>query len=162
MNQFSLASLQVFLDSPELSSVPGASVRIPELIFPNDHAWDFQVVVDGFHEQARIYDAEGVLIGRGLDIFVKQVMKASSEEPDSADAMSDGVRNTRVEKTRITASLPIALVGDPAKGEWNYYVVIGLADPRSRTGMYPRPYDCIRYREVGAIELQPLRGNEGL
>jgi hypothetical protein len=157
-HQFSLSVLQVFLDAPNLSSAPAASERIPEVAFA-DNTWDFQVVIDGFHDQARIYDARGTLIGHSLGIYVKYVTDESPEGPVSKTAMPDGEKNVHITKTRITAALPITLVGDPAHGKWEYYVVIGLADLRSQTGMYPRPFDCIqcRQREVdGVIELYPL------
>ena len=156
-NGFSLALLQAFLDSPDLSSESVASNRIPELAFPDEHAWDYQVMIDGFHDQARIYDARGLLVGRGLNIRVEEVMEEAAEATGSVRTIAEGAPVARVAKTRITASIPIASVGDPARGEWKYYVAVGLVDPLSPKGMRPLPLDCIRYRKVGGVvELQPL------
>jgi hypothetical protein len=44
-----------------------------------------------------------------------------------------GVKETagrRASKTTVTAALPMARLGDPATGNWKYYVLIGPADSR--------------------------------
>jgi hypothetical protein len=39
-------------------------------------------------------------------------------------------------KTIITAALPLDLIGDPSKGEWKFFVVVGLYDIRNPSMLF--------------------------
>ena len=77
---------------------------------------------------------------------------------------------TMVESTRITAALPMKIIGDPSRGEWSYYVVVGLADLRFPSMMFPRQsdnepeiFDCVLPGDAAEMthqkrpELLPLK-----
>ena len=129
--------------------------------------WDYQVIIDGMHEEARIFDREGNLIGKGLGLYVNY-------DGDQPDVFGDGiVRN--VTGTTITAALPLKLIGDPSVGEWSYYVAIGLADLTNPTMMLrpesetdPPIFDCVHpdgsttveFDDNGKIVLQSLKGKK--
>ncbi|MCU0285458.1 MAG: hypothetical protein MUF15_03560, partial [Acidobacteria bacterium] len=67
--------------------------------------WDFQVIIDGYHEQPRIFNAAGELLGEGLGIYIR----------------SD-------KNTKLTAALPLDIIGDPSYGEWSFIVMTGFTD----------------------------------
>lgn len=108
--------IHVYIDAPGKS--PGktgsrSSLRLPRFDFGNE-AWDFQVIIDGYHDQPRIFSAAGELVGAGLGIYIRQD-----------------------KNTIMTAALPLDLVGDPARGEWSFMVVTGLTDLQSLSMMAP-------------------------
>jgi hypothetical protein len=111
--------IHVYIDAPGKSpgktgsnSSPSSS-RVAHYDFGNT-AWDFQVIVDGFHEQPRIFSAAGEFVGTGFGIYVR------------------GDNNTI-----MTAALPLDLVGDPSGGEWTFMVISGLTDLQSLSMMVP-------------------------
>jgi hypothetical protein len=116
---FSLTVVHVYI------AVPGAAARVPaspraaQVDFAGP-AWTHQVIIDGFHEQARLFDSRGQLIGRGLGLYLRPERAASKGQA------GDG--QPPVVKTRLTAALPLELLGDPARGEWAFYVLVGVAD----------------------------------
>jgi hypothetical protein len=142
--------------------------------------WDYQVVVDGLHEQARIYDGEGKLMGKGLGLYIKYI-EERLPETDVVGTKLDVVKDKKAQppkikkSTRITAALPMEILGDPSRGEWFYYVAVGLADFRSPSLMYPplqegemEIFDCVLPPGAEAVktaqgipELPPLKvGNK--
>jgi hypothetical protein len=119
-----------------------------------EEEWDYQVVIDGMHDQARIYDPNGQLLGHSLGLYInyqqdKEAPKTQAKtkqqpKPSTQDRPSRGT-------TRITVGLPMKILGDPAKGEWSYYVFIGLVDLRNPSMMfaseespYPQVFDYIK------------------
>ncbi|HLP60657.1 MAG TPA: hypothetical protein VK186_17575, partial [Candidatus Deferrimicrobium sp.] len=69
---------------------------------------DFQIIIDGYHEQPRIFTPTGELLGEGLGIYVR------------------GDQNTI-----LTAALPLDLIGDPSRGDWAFMVMTGFSDLQS-------------------------------
>lgn len=161
--KFSAAVIHVYINSPYKTSPSKRTEKVIPVSFSEDD-WDYQVIIDGMHEQARIFDREGNLLGKGLGIYVNY-------DGDEPDVFGNGtVKN--VKGTKITAALPLKLIGDPSKGEWEYYVAIGLADLQNPTMMLlsenkkePPIFDCVlpedsgnvRYDGEGRLQLQPLR-----
>jgi C-terminal binding-module, SLH-like, of glucodextranase len=84
--------------------------------------WDYEVIVDGFHEQARIFDVKGNLVGQGLGMYVRHEGYPAERIGSSA--------GPEASRTQLTAGLPMKLLGDPAVGEWQAYLLVGLADLR--------------------------------
>jgi hypothetical protein len=117
--EFSATVIHVYLRAPNKPETRVVSDRIPAVDFAGP-AWTYQVVVDGLHDQARIFDARGKLLGRGLGLYVRH------EDPP-APGPQDGSRRSR---TLLTAALPMELVGDPSTGDWLAYIVLGLSDSR--------------------------------
>lgn len=109
--------IHVYIDAPEKSpdktNLPLRSARAASFEFGNN-AWDFQVIIDGYHEQPRIFTAAGELLGTGLGMYIR------------AD-----------KNTRMTAALPLDLIGDPSRGDWTFIVMTGLSDLQSLTMMSP-------------------------
>lgn len=164
--KFSSAAIHVYIDAPYKSSSGRSSDKVIPVSFLEDE-WDYQVIIDGMHEQARIFDREGNLLGKGLGLYVNY-------EGDEPDTFGDGiVRN--VTGTHLTAALPMKLIGDPSEGKWSYYVAIGLADLRNPTmmllpesGTDPPIFDCVlpegsatvKLDEKGQLVLLPLKGKK--
>ncbi len=105
--------IHVYIDAPGKSPGKSGSPRVARFDFGND-AWDFQVIVDGYHEQPRIFSAAGELLGTGLGIYIRED-----------------------KNTIVTAALPLDLLGDPARGEWTFMVMTGLSDLQSLSMMSP-------------------------
>jgi hypothetical protein len=108
--------------------------------------WNYQVIIDGIHEQARVFDHEGKFLFNGLGLYVNyDYEKGRKEEQNS------------ITKTRITAGVPLKLIGDPAYGEWKYYVVIGLLDVKNPSMLYQAGkdssdvFDCIAVDSLSRI-----------
>jgi hypothetical protein len=116
---FSLTVVHVYIAAPGVSARPGSSNRAASVDFAGP-AWTHQVIIDGLHDQARIFDSVGRLVGRGLGLYVRPERAASKD-------LAGGAKPPVV-KTRVTAALPLALLGDPDRGEWAFYVLVGLAD----------------------------------
>jgi hypothetical protein len=113
--------IHVYLKAPgRAGEIPGSN-RAARVEF-EESGWDFEIIVDGYHEQARIFDIRGNPLGQGLGLYVRHE-ESSAEEL----GMSAGSRSGR---TKVTAGLPMKLLGDPAIGEWRAYVLVGLADSR--------------------------------
>jgi hypothetical protein len=116
---FSLTVVHVYIAAPGAMKRPPSSNRAASVDFAGP-AWTYQVIIDGLHDQARIFDSAGQLIGRGLGLYVRPERAASKGQAKGAKAP--------VVKTRVTAALPLALLGDPDRGEWAFYVLVGVAD----------------------------------
>ncbi len=116
---FSLTVVHVYIAAPGVSAPPSSSNRAASVDFAGP-AWTHQVIIDGLHEQARVFDSAGQLVGRGLGLYVRPERAASK-------GAAKGARPPVV-KTRVTAALPLELIGDPDRGEWAFYVLVGAAD----------------------------------
>jgi len=152
--RFSLPVIHVYIKAPGQTLQAVESDRIADVDFDGS-GWDYQVIVDGFHDSARIFDTRGRLVGKGLDLFVRHHHEERVFEADKVSAtMEKGqVRHTGGEEeetvdevTRITAALPMELLGDPEQGEWKFFVVVGLADLSSPSMLYPS-------KEPGELEI---------
>jgi hypothetical protein len=119
---FSLTVVHVYIHAPNAGQRPVSSARVAGVDFAGPR-WDYQVIIDGFHDQARIFDTEGKLLGRSLGLYLRP-------EPAIRAGRIEAARS-RVVTTRLTAALPLELVGDPERGEWAYYVLVGVADSTS-------------------------------
>ncbi len=120
-NKFSMTVIHVYLRAPGREIGPVTSGRAADADFVGP-AWNYQVIIDGFHDQARIFNRKGDLVARGLGLYV-------DHEPAPAQGRRVG-EGIKVARTRITAALPMDFLGDPAKGIWQYYVLVGLSDSR--------------------------------
>lgn len=120
--KFSATAIHVYLSSSGRPAAEPRSERIAPVGFDGP-AWNYQIIIDGLHDQARIFDPGGKLVGRGLGLYVRH-----EEQP--ADPAGDGGADRKA-RTLITAALPMELLGDPAAGEWQAYVLVGLADSRN-------------------------------
>ncbi len=125
-SHFSATTIHVYLKTPDGTANPATSSRAARVDFEGS-GWTHEVVIDGFHDQALIYDNRGSLAARGLGLYVdyKDVPQKGS---------GDGLR-TSSSRTTITAALPMQYLGDPARGEWKYYVLVGLTDSRDPSMM---------------------------
>lgn len=120
---FSMTVIHVYIKVPGKTAEPGATDKAANLD-TEGMEWNYQVIIDGLHEKARIYDTRGNLASQGLGLYVE----------------SSGTKGTgRVQPartgTRITAALPMDFIGDPSRGEWRYYVLVGLSDSRNPSMM---------------------------
>ncbi len=118
---FSMTVIHVYLKTPGSKEGPASSDKAANANFVGA-AWNYQVIIDGFHDQARVYDRSGRLVARGLGLYVDRE-NAPSETRDDA-------RQGEAATTRITAALPMEFLGDPSKGDWQYHVLVGLIDSR--------------------------------
>jgi hypothetical protein len=123
---FSLTVVHVYIQAPNAHARPVSSTRVASVDFAGPE-WSYQVIIDGFHDQARIFDTDGKLIGRGLGLYVRPERAERSGPADKTPP--------RVVTTRLTAALPLDLVGDPERGTWAYYVLVGVADSTSPSMM---------------------------
>ncbi len=134
---FSLPVMHVYIKAPGKERQQVESGLLAEPGFA-DVDWDYQVIVDGLHDQARIFDPRGKLLGRGLGLYVAHSSEGGFFNADKVSSHRDSKKEKKAGYTRITAALPMDLLGDPAEGEWRYYVAVGLADLRSPSMVYPR------------------------
>jgi hypothetical protein len=149
--KFSSATIHVYIDAPDKSSTGGSSDMVIPVSFSGGE-WDYQVIIDGMHEQARIFDRKGNLLGKGLGLYVNY-------DGDQPEVFGDGVVEN-VTGTHVTAALPLKMIGDPSEGEWSYYVAIGLVDVSNPTMMLPPQnitdppiFDCILPDGSGTVEI---------
>jgi len=119
--------------------------------------WDFQVIV-GAGGPPRIFNRQGGQVGEGLGLYFGHDIEYAAAGP--------GRFQPTVKATNITAALPIEIVGDPSRGEWTYYVVVGHADPEQPSMMwqgaaeeFPRVFDAVGPVTGGAAspEFSPLK-----
>lgn len=113
------------------------------------------MIIDGFHNQAQVYDSKGSLAVQGLGLYV------DSEGTSGRRSVSGTVASSG--RTRLTAGLPLAYMGDPARGDRQFYVLIGLSDSRNPSMMLQSGAD----RRPGAFcaaltPVQPATGGTGL
>ena len=156
--RFSLPVIHVYIKTPDHAVEPLETDKMAHVDLDGND-WDYQVIVDGFHESARIFDPRGQLVGRGLDLYVEHRNEVRVFEADKVTAALEKGQErhtgreeeqTLEEVTRITAALPMELLGDPEQGEWKYFVVVGLADLSSPSMLYPSKepgeseiFDCV-------------------
>jgi len=140
-HKFSLPVIHVYIDAPGKSSPKKTSDKTADIDFAGD-GWDYQVIIDGMHEQARIFDVHGNLLDKSLGIYINYERENTGRR-----------RKGRIKSTSITAGLPMEMLGDPAQGEWSYYVVVGLADLGNPSMMMPpenedqpQIFDCVQPR----------------
>ncbi len=137
-NHFSMTTVHVYLKTPGGKTGSMYSERTAKVQFENP-GWNYQVIIDGFHEQARIYDAEGNLKALGVGLYVDRKAAARKDPREAGNPAAD--------RTVLTAALPMNYLGDPARGDWQFYVLVGLSDSRdpsmmlhSSTGARPLAY----------------------
>ncbi len=118
---FSATAIHVYIKVPGKASETASSDRVANVDF-GGQGWNHQVIIDGFHDQARIFDTRGNMVGRGIGLFVDYGYAAARDSALSS--------KRRIERTTVTAALPMDIIGDPAQGDWFYYVLVGLADSR--------------------------------
>lgn len=127
-NGFSFPVIHVYLKTPDTQKTQSISDRTADVNF-DEEGWNYQVIIDGMHEQARVFDNNGIFLFNGLGLYVKYEYEKGYK----------GKQN-HITKTIITAGLPLKLIGDPAYGKWKYYVVTGLLDVKSPSMLY-RPLE---------------------
>jgi hypothetical protein len=168
--QFSLPVIHVYIDAPDRVAQPVETETIADIDL-DGFDWDYQVIIDGFHESARVYDTQGRLVTRGLGLYVRHRTEERVFEGDKVTAGREkgqeeragrGEEPSQRELTRITAALPMRLIGDPERGEWRYVVVVGLADLSSPSMLYPRQrpdeseiFDCVSPERNGSVNTTP-------
>lgn len=124
--KFSATAIHVYIRAPGKIPEPIVSDRAADVDF-GEQGWNYQVIIDGLHEQARVFDVCGNLIANGLGLWVDYTYAPGPKGYDSS--------RRRVENTTLTAALPLNVIGDPARGSWLYYVLVGVADSRQPTMM---------------------------
>jgi hypothetical protein len=117
-NNFSFPVMHVYIKTPIQRLSQKNSNKTARLNFQNE-VWYYQVIIDGSHEQARVFDNEDKYLFNGVGIYTHY-----EEIPD------------KTTKTIITAALPLDLIGDPSKGEWKFFVVVGLYDIRNPSMLF--------------------------
>jgi hypothetical protein len=123
-NGFSFTVIHIYMKTPGAKIVQNISDKTAKVNFDDD-GWNYHVIIDGIHEQARVFDHNGNFLLNGLGLYVNHDYEKGHK----------GKQNN-ITKTRITAGLPLKLIGDPAQGEWKYYVVIGLLDLKNPSMLY--------------------------
>lgn len=160
-HKFSLPVIHTYINAPNRISKEISSNKTADVSFV-DNDWDYQVIIDGLHEQARIFDTEGKPIGTGLGIYLDYKYEKVVNDSGNAENI--------IKTTRMTVGLPIRILGDPAQGEWSYYVLIGLADLNHYSMLLPAEnenepqiFDVVMPKDAPPIEfgmrpeLMPLR-----
>ena len=126
---FTQPVVHVYLRAPGRPAWPSFIDRAARADFAGG-CWNYLVIVDGSHSLARIYDQRGQLVGRALGQYLEN---AEEEKPEPDGTEKNGARRP----TTLTVALPMELLGDPARGDWSYWVLTGLADLRSPSMLYP-------------------------
>lgn len=121
---FSFPVMHVYIKSPGAKVTKSISDKTAKVNFI-EGLWNYQVIIDGTHEQARVFDNNGKFLFNGLGLYVNYEYEKGRK----------GKQNY-ITKTKITAGLPLKLMGDPAQGEWKYYVVTGLLDVKNLSMLY--------------------------
>lgn len=147
--KFSLPVIHVYIDHHGKTIEKKISKKVQFANIDFGEEWDYQVVIDGMHDQARIYDSNSQLLGHSLGLYIHylqekeapktQTKTKQQQKPSTPNKLFKGI-------TRITVGLPMKILGDPAKGEWSFYVFIGLADMRNPSMMFASeesPYPLI-------------------
>ncbi len=119
--KFSATVVHVYIKAPGKKAEAVTSEKVARVDF-GDEGWNYQVIIDGLHDQARVFDGSGTLVTRGLGLFVDYEYAPGSGSKRQAKRLPV--------KTTLTAALPMRSIGDPAVGDWQYYVLIGIADSR--------------------------------
>jgi len=147
--KFSLPVIHVYIDHHGKAIEKKISKKVQFANVDFGEEWDYQVIIDGMHDQARIYDSNGQLLGHSLGLYVNyqedneapktQAKTKQQRKPSDPDQLFSGT-------TGITVGLPMKILGDPAKGQWSYHVFIGLVDLRNPSMMFTSeesPYPLI-------------------
>jgi hypothetical protein len=153
---FSFPVIHVYIKTPGDSLFVPRSGKSAKVNFDND-GYNYQVIIDGMHEQAMVYDNNGSFITKGLGLYLNN----KSEHVDHiSENETRKTTKSKIVTTKITAGLPLDIIGDPEKGEWKYYVVVGLFDLRSPSLFYPGTcdsssdvYDCILPKDHQSISI---------
>lgn len=123
---FSMTTIHVYIKVPDKAAEPGLSNKAAKVDFGGP-GWNYQVIVDGFHDQAQVFDSRGNFVARGLGLYLDSEKTPAGESQNGA--------GISLRRTRLTAALPLEFLGDPARGEWQFYVIVGLSDSRNPTMM---------------------------
>ncbi len=121
-SKFSMTVIHVYIKAPGKAGAGHVASDKIANIDTSGMDWNYEVIVDGLHDQARVYDTLGKLVSRGLGLYVEN-QGAKGKAGGDSTREPGGI-------TRITVGLPMETIGDPATGEWRYYVLVGLSDSR--------------------------------
>lgn len=147
-----LPVIHVYMDSPTKVTTTHSSDKIARVEFAED-TWDYEVIIDGEHDQARIFDGAGNFVGQGVGLYFTY----DRAPPKTGARPEPG----KILRTRLTAALPLAMVGDPAVGQWAFYVITGIFDPRHPSLLHaadpeePPFRDCVLPTEALPLLLPP-------
>jgi hypothetical protein len=114
----------VYMKTPDSKVLPCVSDKTAKVTFQKD-GWNYQAIIDGMHEQARVFDSHGKFLFDGLGLYINYEYEKGYQ----------GNQN-KIIKTKITAGLPLQETGDPSKGDWQFYVVVGLLDVKQPSLLY--------------------------
>jgi hypothetical protein len=123
---FSMTTIHVYIKVPGKQTEPVLSNKVAKVDFGSP-GWNYQVIIDGFHDHAQVFDSRGNLVARGLGLYVDK-----EKIPVKGSGNGTGASAGR---TRLTAALPLEYLGDPARGDWEFYVLVGLSDSRNPSMM---------------------------
>jgi hypothetical protein len=143
---FSMTVIHVYIKVPGRQADPVRSDKAAKVDFGSP-GWNYQVIIDGFHDQARIFNASGNLVARGLGLYLDHD-NVSEKGPGSGTRATAG-------RTRLTAALPMEFLGDPARGDWQFYILVGLSDSRSPSMMLHSAPDSRLSVYCGALATNP-------
>jgi len=139
-NGFSFPVIHVYLKTPDTNIIQGNSDKTAKVNFDKE-GWNYQIIIDGIHEQARVFDNSGKFLFNGLGLYVNyEYEKGFNGKQD------------HIIKTKITAGLPLRLIGDPAYGEWKYYVMTGLLDVKNSSMLYLSDKDSSNIFDYIAVD----------
>jgi hypothetical protein len=130
-NKFSFPVMHVYIKPPGDSMMQSSSYRTARVTFRED-GWKYEVIIDGMHEQARVFDNNGKFLFNGLGLYVNYEYEKGRKGKENS-----------ITKTKVTAGLPLKLIGDPASGEWKYYVIVGLLDVKNPSVLYESGKDSL-------------------
>jgi hypothetical protein len=148
---FSFPVIHVYIKSPDTQIIKNSLDKAAKIDFEKN-GWNYQIIIDGAHEQARVFDNNGKFLFNGLGLYLNHETVRSGE----------GKKN-KINKTMITAGLPLKIIGDPMMGEWKYYVICGLLDVKNPSMLYqPRIDSSDVFDYVSSDSLnQCLRDSSG-
>lgn len=155
---FSNIVIHVFFGRGEATRKSDA--ESPPINFPaafREGSWQYQVIIDGFHDYPRIYDENGRLVALGLGLYLKQ---------ENWDGKEEG----KPVSTRLTAALPRRLFQSLLKEPVYCYLIAGSPDlggpgllrldPSGRLAEYatykPDEKDAVAIDDAGRPILHPL------
>jgi len=119
-DEYSLPLIYLLIDSPYISHPPNKEDPLYKLNGPD---WDFKIVIGGHFKEAQIYRYDGVHLKNSLPVY------RGIKEPIIYGIIPETKNQFELQRHIIMAAIPIEIIGDMSKGDWNIYAFNMINNP---------------------------------
>jgi hypothetical protein len=134
-----LPTIHLYISSPGENNCISSNPFLAHVRFT--YPWQYQVIIDPFHDRPRIYDCRGKLLGHALSLELMMMKKMIYGSPNFGNKVSSGSGTDR-----IRMGIALSQLNSMKPGKWMIYIFTGY--PHNNKTSSLRSYDQLKIAEV--------------